>query len=33
VIPPSFGYGGFRTGPVPPWTTMVFEIELVAIDQ
>jgi FKBP-type peptidyl-prolyl cis-trans isomerase FkpA len=33
VIPPSLGYGGFRTGPVPPWTTMVFEIELVAIDQ
>jgi FKBP-type peptidyl-prolyl cis-trans isomerase len=33
VIPPSFGYGGFRTGPVPPWTTMIFEIELVAIDQ
>lgn len=33
VIPPSLGYGGFRTGPVPPWTTLIFEIELVSIDQ
>jgi FKBP-type peptidyl-prolyl cis-trans isomerase len=32
VIPPSSGYGGFRTGPVPPWTTMIFEIELISID-
>ncbi len=32
VIPPSVGYGGFRTGPVPPWTTLIFEIEVVSID-
>jgi FKBP-type peptidyl-prolyl cis-trans isomerase FkpA len=32
VIPPSVGYGGFRTGPIPPWTTLVFEIEIVSID-
>ncbi len=33
VVPPSAGYGGFRTGPIPPWTTLVFEIELVSIDE
>jgi FKBP-type peptidyl-prolyl cis-trans isomerase FkpA len=33
VVPPSVGYGGFRTGPIPPWTTLVFEIELVSIDE
>jgi len=32
VIPPSVGYGGFRTGAIPPWTTLVFEIEVVSID-
>jgi len=31
VIPPSVGYGGFRTGPIPPWTTLIFEIEVVSI--
>jgi FKBP-type peptidyl-prolyl cis-trans isomerase FkpA len=33
VIPPSVGYGGFRTGPIPPWTTLIFEIEVVSIVQ
>ncbi len=32
VIPPSLAFGGFRTGPVPAWTTTVFEIELLAIE-
>jgi FKBP-type peptidyl-prolyl cis-trans isomerase FkpA len=32
VIPPSVGYAGFRTGPVPPWTTLIFEVEVVSID-
>ena len=33
VIPPSQAYGAFRTGPVPPWSTLVFEIEAVSIDE
>lgn len=32
VIPPSVGYGAFRTGPIPPWTTLIFEVEVVSID-
>jgi FKBP-type peptidyl-prolyl cis-trans isomerase FkpA len=31
VIPPSAGYGGFRTGPIPPWTTLIFEVEVISI--
>jgi FKBP-type peptidyl-prolyl cis-trans isomerase FkpA len=33
VIPPSVGYGGFRTGPIPPYTTLIFEIEVVSLEQ
>jgi FKBP-type peptidyl-prolyl cis-trans isomerase FkpA len=32
VIPPSLGYGGTRSGAVPPNASLVFEIELLAIE-
>ena len=31
VIPPSFAYGGSRSGPIPPNATLVFEIELTTV--
>ena len=31
VIPPSLGYGAIRRGPVPPNTSMVFEVELLEV--
>jgi FKBP-type peptidyl-prolyl cis-trans isomerase FkpA len=32
IIPPSLGYGGFRTGPIPPYSTLIFEIELLNVE-
>ena len=31
VIPPSLAYGGFRSGAIPPYSTLVFEIELLEV--
>ena len=31
VIPPSLGYGGTRNNSIPPYATLVFEIELVEV--
>lgn len=33
VIPPSLAYGGFRTGPIPPYATLIFEIELLNVQE
>jgi FKBP-type peptidyl-prolyl cis-trans isomerase FkpA len=33
VIPPSLAYGGSRQGPIPPNTSLVFEVELVEVKE
>jgi FKBP-type peptidyl-prolyl cis-trans isomerase FkpA len=34
VIPPSLGYGGrdIENGLIPPFSTLIFEIELLAVE-
>lgn len=31
-VPPHLGYGGLRSGKVPPFSALIFEIELVAVN-
>jgi FKBP-type peptidyl-prolyl cis-trans isomerase FkpA len=32
VVPPSLGYGNVRNSSIPPYSSMVFEIELVNVN-
>ena len=31
-IPPHLGYGGLRAGKIPPFSGLIFEIELIAVN-
>jgi FKBP-type peptidyl-prolyl cis-trans isomerase len=32
VVPPSYGYGAQAIGPIPPNSTLIFEIELLGVE-
>ena len=31
IVPPNLAYGSSRNGPLPPYSTLIFEIELLGI--
>jgi FKBP-type peptidyl-prolyl cis-trans isomerase FklB len=31
-IPPNLGYGGVRAGSIPPYSGLIFEVELIAVN-
>jgi FKBP-type peptidyl-prolyl cis-trans isomerase FkpA len=33
VVPPSLGYGGTRREAIPPYATLVFDVELLSVDE
>jgi FKBP-type peptidyl-prolyl cis-trans isomerase FkpA len=33
IVPPNLAYGSERNGPLPPYSTLIFEIELLGIGQ